>query len=226
MALTVWLVLAAAWVIFIIPVLMLRRRVDRHAWPAWTTMLQGDVGAHFAYLRDLFEGNAELARDMAMLAKRHRARGAEAARARLTGALDLLETLSRSMRGRLDEWLVVCRAALALYPLPPLADAAYRLRALRTLARLHAVAHLAPVTSGERFRLRLRVLDWGFRLVGTSARRAKSRLPTDGAVPPTAWRQASSLAHDFGALSSEALTTARGLLAVVAARAAPTGDGE
>ncbi len=120
MALTVWLVLAAAWVIFIIPVLMLRRRVDRHAWPAWTTTLHGDVGAHFAYLRDLFEGNAELARDMAMLAKRHRARGAEAARARLTGALDLLETLSQSVRGRLDEWLVVCRAALALYPLPRL----------------------------------------------------------------------------------------------------------
>lgn len=224
MVLTVWLVLAALWVLFLIPVLALRRRVDRHAWPAWTTTLHGEVAAHFAYLREVFEGNAELVREMVVVAERHHERGAMVtARTRLRDLFGMVALFVARARERLDEWLVVCRAALALYPVPPLSGGALRLRALRGLAFMHQAVHVVAVTSGERFRLRLRMLDWGFHLLEHIARRSAGRLAHRPwpEVARTDWNRAHGVAHDFDILSHDALNSARTLLAAI-----PTASGE
>jgi hypothetical protein len=120
-------------------------------------------------------------------------------------------------RTRLDEWLVICRAALALYPLPPLPAGSFELHVLRGLGTLHRVGHTFAVTSGERFRLRLRVLAWGFQLLSRSARRAGVRLGQRPGheVRRVDWRRARAVTHDFDALSRETLGSARGLLAAV-----------
>lgn len=217
MVLAVWLTLAALWVLFLVPVLVLRRRVDRYAWPAWRIALRGEVADHFAYLRELLEGNSEAVRMLLNVAEQHDARGARAqARQRLLLLFEIVGAFVGRARERLDEWLVVCRAALALYPLPPISTQALDLRTLRTLAMVHNVLHAIAVTSGERFRLRLRLLDQCFRMVAWIARRAGRRLeqrPSPDTTPGD-WRRARGVAHDFDALTYETLATARGLLAV------------
>ena len=220
MALTAWLVLTMVWLLFTIPVLLLRRHVDRHAWPAWTAALKGDVAQHFTYLRELFEGDAEMVRRLAEVAERHRQRNTGPARERLRAVFALVEDLSARVLQRLDEWLIVCRAALALYPLAPPPVGAFHLRSLRWLAGAHALAHWVPVTSGERFRLRLRMLDLGFRRLRAVASKSRTRLASANAVRPREWRTGFEVAQDFGTLSTEALTSAEGLLRVVGARSA------
>lgn len=218
MVLTIWMALAAAWILFLVPVLALRRRVDRYAWPAWQLTLRGEVADHFAYLREVLDGNAELVADMLAVAERHHARGATTtARTRLGQLFRMVDSFVERARVRLDEWLVVCRAALALYPLPPLPRGAFELRALRGLGAVERAAHIVAVTSGERFRLRLRVLDWGFRLLAWTARRRVRRLGRRPAhaVARGDWRRAHAVTHDFEALSYETLGAARGLLAAV-----------
>lgn len=217
-ALIVWLALAAVWLLFLVPILRLRRHVDRHAWPAWTAALNGELEEHFSYLRELFEGNAEMVRDMAALAELHRGRGdARTARQRLVDLFSLVETCASRARERLAEWLVICRAALALYPTPPLPPSAFSLRSLRRLAWLHRLVHATVVTSAERFRLRLRALDHGFRLLVRFARRAGARTARRPATDLAAadCRDARDIAHDFGELSRETLDTGGRLLAVV-----------
>jgi hypothetical protein len=185
------------------------------------------VAAHFAYLHDLFEGNAEMIQDLVVAARRHDARGAHAmARERLETLFLLIDDLCSRANERLDEWLVVCRAALALYPLPALPRAQFRLRSMRGLAIFHSATHLVPVTSAERFRLRLRVLGLGFRQLRRVARREVHAVKGQARqAAGRLWRRAEHVAHDFNALSSEALATAEGLLRVVGARA-PNGGAE
>lgn len=215
MALTFWLLLAAAWIASLVPVLHLRRHIDRHAWPAWTAALRGELASHFAYLEELLEGNDEVLRNLAASAEAHAKRGAQAAaKRRLTGVFELVEDCARAIGERLDEWLVVCRAALALYPVESLPTSAFRLPSLRGLAMVHAAAHAVPVTSGERFRLRVRALGWGFRRLWRIAQRAGGRLRRrrGDTASTNDWRASRALVHDFGALSAEALQSARALL--------------
>lgn len=215
MALSFWLTLALVWVVFLVPVLRLRRRVDRHAWPAWTATLHGELAAHYAYLAEVLEGNAELVRSSAALAGTHAQRGAHAvARQRLGILFGLVESCTAAMIERLDEWLVVCRAAVTLYPVEPLPLKSLKLPALRGISVVHRAAHAVVVTSGERFRLRLRVLDWALHRLRGIARRARGRLMTRVAddLRPSDWRTAQAVTHDFAALSDEALVSAHGLL--------------
>lgn len=217
MVLIVWLSLAAAWVLFLVPVLVVRRRVDRYAWPAWQMVLVDDVADHYAYLRELLEGNQALLRELFTVAERHRERGRlPQARERLGSLFEIVAGFVGRARERLDEWLVICRAALALYPLDPPEVGRFRLRALRGVARVHHALHRLAVTSGERFRLRLRTLDQSFRLLARISDRTGKRFGGRRVNDPLRadWDRASAIVHDFDVLSEETLRSARALLAV------------
>ena len=215
MATLIWVALGLLWMLTLIPFLYARRVIDRQQWPVWTRLLEGDAARQFAYQRDLHADETQAVVDGVTLAADHFARGHnERAHQRLTAALHALGLCSRAARARVQEWWAACRAAASLVPMPPLARGLFRLGVLRLLASVHYVAHHVPVTSGERFRLRLRLLGWGFELLARGAGRLMARLERSPQLieAPTTWTDAHGLAHDFAALSSATLDSLQALL--------------
>jgi hypothetical protein len=210
-----WTGLGLAWLLALLPFLALRRLVDRVHWRVWVQVLHGHAADCLAALRLVCRANALAVAEGVDLAQAHHERGhGVVARERLLSVLRAAQHFAARTRGRLLEWHLACRAALQLAPLPPLRARRFHLGGLRGLARLHFLAHLVPATEGERFRLRLRVLDRAHRWLAGGAARAARRLaerPEAIEVPAT-WRQARSVAHDFDALTDETLASAEALL--------------
>jgi hypothetical protein len=210
----IWLALGLVWLVSLLPFLYARRVIDQVQWPVWTEVLEGHAARHVAYLRDLYADESQVVVEGIALAQSHFARGQrERARQVLCASLQALAECSGAARLRVREWWLACRAAASLVPVPPLARGAFRLARLRQLSGLHRVAHTLPVTSGERFRLRLRLLDWGFAIVGRYAKRAPLPQPQRSTLDSAdTWTQAHDLALDFQALCNAALDSLCALL--------------
>ncbi len=100
------------------------------------------------------------------------------------------------------------RMVTALMPLPPLSAGAFRLRSIRTLAGLSAVAHHLLVTVPERFRLRLIVLRRGFLIVLRAlAQRRPETAPR--------WAFVIDALADWHTLDAETLESFRALVTAV-----------
>ncbi len=215
MATLIWIALGLMWLLTLLPFLYARRLVDRVQWPMWTQVLEGHAARHFAYLREIYAGESQAIVDGVTLAASHDARGQrERAREVLCAVLAALQECSHAAGLRVREWWLACRAAACLVPVPPLERSAFRVSTLRRLAALNRAAHPLVVTAAERFRLRLRLLDWGFRFVSRDAARLATRSASDTQAleASDACTRAGDLAHDFRALGQQTLDSLHALL--------------
>lgn len=119
----------------------------------------------------------------------------------------LIEAYAPRMVNALGAWLVLSRMAAAIAPVRPLRPRDFRLAQLSYLAQLGRFFHHLLVSTGERFRLRVHILQRGFRTVASLALRWRQQ-----PARPPAWEDVGAVHHDVGALSAESLLTFRTLL--------------
>lgn len=208
-----WLFFAAAWLAFLLPLVWQRIRARDEGWRPWDIVLSGEMEGRYDYLREVFEGNAELVD--ALLGDAPAPGGVERTRESTDWGLTALDGFVATARERLVEWQELARVVAAEVPSTPspLRGQRFRLPALR---RLMGLAALRPAVLGfgrSTLGQRLSLLEHGFRLVGNAGAALSARLMSE------AWARVRShsvcLAHDFAVLSREALTSARALLAAL-----------
>lgn len=208
-----WLLLVAAWLAFLIPLLWHRVRAQDDLWPAWTLVLVGETEARYDYLREVFEGNAELVE--AFLGEIPTPGAVERTRESTTWGLIALDGFVVTARERLAEWQDLARVIEAEIPgpLPRLRSGDYRLQGVRRLVRAAALRALLAPPGARCLSRRLFVLERAFAIVGRGGSELAARMALE------AWSVVRSrsviLAHDFKALSQEALASARALLAAL-----------
>ncbi|HKC13633.1 MAG TPA: hypothetical protein VKI41_16535 [Vicinamibacteria bacterium] len=134
-------------------------------------------------------------------------------------AYSVVEQATPERLSRLRAMSLCCRMAAAIVPLPPLRPADFQLRRLATGAGLAAAIHDFLFTSAERFRLRLGVLRFGFRLVQRAMRRSTDRLRRSPETAPS-WVDFASAKSDFKRLDLDHAQSFRALLASLAAQEA------
>ena len=145
----------------------------------------------------------------------------EAEEARSRGDLDvakrlvdegcqLIEEFAPRMVRALAAMAVLSRMAAAVAPERPLRPRDFRLAQLVHLAQISRFFHYLLVTTAERFRLRVYVLQRGFRTVAALALRWRE-------TSPRSWDGVDAANHDVGTLSNESLLTFRTLLVSLAA---------
>jgi hypothetical protein len=139
-------------------------------------------------------------------AARARDQGDLAAAFRLVDAgCELIAAFTPRMVHALAAWMVLSRMAAAVAPVRPLRPRDFRLAQLVQLAYLSRFLHHLVVSTAERFRLRLYLLQRGFRTVGALARRWRG-------APVTPWSDLAAAHHDVGTLAEESLESLRVLL--------------
>jgi hypothetical protein len=131
-------------------------------------------------------------------------------------AYSVVEQATPDRLARLKAMSVCCRMAAAIVPLPPLRPVDFQLRGLATGAGLATALHDFLFTSVERFRLRLGVLRFGFRLVQRAMRRSTDRLRRSPDTVPS-WTDFASAKSDFKRLDLDHAQSFRALLASLAA---------
>jgi hypothetical protein len=131
-------------------------------------------------------------------------------------AYSVVEQATPDRLARLRAMSVCCRMAAAIVPLPPLRPVDFQLRQLATWAGLTAALHEFLFTSAERFRLRLGVLRFGFRLVQRAMRRSTDRLRRSPDTAPS-WTDFAAAKSDFKRLDLDHAQSFRALLASLAA---------
>lgn len=142
-----------------------------------------------------------------------------AARRRSMGELDeayrLLEIGCASVAAfvpgrlaRLRQMIRLSRAVAAMRPACPLRPSAFKLRRVALLVALSRAAHEILVTTGCRFRLRLRCIARAFHVVALAVHRDTHRVRTDA----TRWQGLSSGRADLRTLNAETLDSYRILL--------------
>ena len=140
---------------------------------------------------------------------------AQAEEARAAGRLDdalrlldegctLIEEFSPRMVHALGAMAVLSRMAAAIAPVRPLRPEGFKLAQLAQLAHVSRFFHHLLVSTAERFRLRVFLLQRGFRTVALLAVRWRRPAPE--------WNSVSAVRHDTGTLTDEALLTFRILL--------------
>lgn len=110
---------------------------------------------------------------------------------------------------RLREMIRMSRAVSAMLPARTLPWPTLRLGSLASLAAARRLLHPFLVTTGERFRLRVRLLVYAFGLVLRSLRRHTQR----AAHAERSWRRIDDLRMDLAELNSETLDCYRAVLA-------------
>ena len=111
---------------------------------------------------------------------------------------ELIAAFAPRMVHALAAWMVLSRMAAAVAPVQPLRPRDFRLAQLVQLAYLSRFLHHLLVSTAERFRLRLYVLQRGFRTVGALALRWRG-------ASVTPWSELAAAHHDVGTLSEESL---------------------
>jgi hypothetical protein len=106
----------------------------------------------------------------------------------------------------LSAWLALSRMASAIAPARPLRPADFRLAQLAHLAQLGRFAHHLMVSTADRFRLRVHMLQRGLRTVAGLALRWR------GTAPLPDWKDVEAVHRDVSALRTEALATFKTLL--------------
>ena len=217
-ALGLWPVLALLWLLLVVPAWMRRRRSEAWRWPVWRVVLRGETAGRYAYLREVFEGNARVLADLLRLAHEHRAKGSPGQAYETLGWLFVgLRDFARTARARLVEWRVLSTVVQAHVPGPLPALRASSLRR----PELRALAWGQSVRRGSSLRSRLTVLGWGFavlRLAGEHLRRRATNhieaVDRDerGSAPEVLWQRGDDAVADFAVLSQETLATAHALL--------------
>jgi len=137
---------------------------------------------------------------------------------RLLGlAYSVVEQTTPDRLTRLKAMSLCCRMAAAIVPLPPLRPADFRLRQLATEAGLAAALHDLLFTTGERFRLRLGLLRFGFHLVLRTMRRSLEQLKRSPGAPPS-WADFASAKDDFKKLDLDHTRSLQALMASLVAQ--------
>jgi hypothetical protein len=132
-------------------------------------------------------------------------------------AYSVVEQATPDRLTRLKAMSMCCRMASAILPLPPLRPADFQLRQLATWAGLGAGLHEFLFTSRERFRLRLGVLRFGFRLVRRAMRRSTEHLKRSPGTLPS-WADFASAKDDFKKLDLDHAQSFRALMASLSAQ--------
>jgi hypothetical protein len=179
---------------------------------SWEELLLPGQHARLQALREHAELDAHLA-DRAhgkALRARNRARQEEATRL-LTLAAAVIEEAIPDRVTRLRGMAVFSRMATAWVPLPAMLPRDFRIPDLATLAGLSAIVHHLLVTLGERFRLKLWVATWGYRIVGRVASRSSAR-SRDERHAREAWTEFEAALSDFKTLDREHVELFRTLL--------------
>jgi hypothetical protein len=118
---------------------------------------------------------------------------------------ELIAAFAPRMVHALAAWMALSRMAAAVAPVQPLRPRDFHLAQLVQLAYLNRFLHHLLVSTAERFRLRVYVLQRGFRTVGALALRWRG-------APVTPWSDLAAAHHDVGTLSEESLESLRVLL--------------
>lgn len=118
---------------------------------------------------------------------------------------ELISAFAPKMVHALAAWMVLSRMAAAVAPVHPLRPRDFKLAQLVQLAYLSRFLHHLVVSTAERFRLRVYMLQRGFRTVGALALRWRG-------APVTHWSELAAAHHDMGILSEESLESLRILL--------------
>jgi hypothetical protein len=118
---------------------------------------------------------------------------------------ELIAAFAPKMVHALAAWMVLSRMAAAVAPVKPLRPRDFHLAQLVQIAYLSRFLHHLVVSTAERFRLRVYLLQRGFRVVGALALRWRG-------APVTPWNELAAVRHDVNTLSQESLETLRVLL--------------
>lgn len=124
---------------------------------------------------------------------------------------ELIEAFAPRMVRALAAMTVLSRMAAAIAPVRPLRPADFRVQQLVHLAYVSRFLHHLLVSTAERFRLRVYLLQRGFRTIGGLALRWRR-------TPAPAMDGLGDVKHDVVTLSDESLLTFRTLLVSLAAR--------
>lgn len=213
-----WLPLLGGWLLFMLPLLWRRFREGSTDWQAWTVVLSGEMEARYDYLREIFEGNAELVDSL--LADGRAPRGLARTPASVSWGLTAVDAFAGTAVERLQEWQQIARVVEAEVPesLPGLRTTTYRLAGVQRAVWRRAVQRPIARLFGAAFGMRLTALALGFAVVRRSGASLHKTLTV--ALWADALRRAHVIAHDFRALSVDTLVSARALLAAIERRAA------
>ncbi len=127
---------------------------------------------------------------------------------------DLIEQMAPTMIRALAAMAVLSRMAAAIAPVRPLRPKDFRVGQLVQLARLNRFVHHLLVTTGERFRFRVFVLQRGFKTIAALVFRWTHRA---GPAAGPQWAHLAAAHQDVGTLSDESLEMFRTLLVSLAA---------
>jgi hypothetical protein len=203
----IWLALVTLWALVVARALWRRGSAPAPAWSGWNVALGGAMAQRYAYLREVFEGNAAIVRRFL-----EDAAGAPADRACevFEWGLTALAAFVPTARERLDEWHTLAAVVEAEVPgpWPAVRRNDFALPELRRLAarerwrlRLGGDAGFAP---------RVAFLRRGFEAAARAGAALAARVEVDD--PAAVRARAQALAHDFDALCRETLTCAQVLL--------------
>jgi hypothetical protein len=126
----------------------------------------------------------------------------------------VIEYYTPTMIRALGAMAVLSRMAAAIAPVRPLRPKDFRLAQIVHLAQLNRFFHYLLVTTAERFRFRVYILQRGFRTLGALVFRS-SQHGRPGQTPD--WPQLEAANHDVVTLSEESIETFRALLVSLAA---------
>jgi hypothetical protein len=202
-----WLILGAWCVIGAAILAIDGRRRERVLSRDWELILTPRGEHAFRKLEDDVRAELELAELTYTEAEEARQRGDLDGALRLVDeGCQLIEEYAPRMVRALAAMAVLSRMAAAVAPVRPLRPRDFRLAQLVHLAQVSRFFHYLLVSTAERFRLRVYVLQRGFRTVAALALRWRET----PAVPR--WDGVDAANHDVGTLSNESLLTFRTLL--------------
>jgi hypothetical protein len=204
------LVIGLAWIALAAPVLWLAGWLRVRSMRTWSELLGPEASDHFGYLE------RSVAREMRTWDATYDFARSRLDEGRLPEACRLLDIGCRTieafvpdMLGRLRCIAVYSRAVSAMFPVAPLSPHGFQSRGLAGLAWLDRSLHHLLVTTGERLRLKLRILVWAFKLAAGSLRSTTRDAAAD---PIAAWGKISDIRADLRSLNGESVESFRVLL--------------
>jgi hypothetical protein len=206
-----WLIIGAWFVIGAAILIIDGRRRERTLSRDWELILTSRGESAFRRLEDDVKTELELAELTYHEAEEAHQRGDNEVAMRLVDeGCQLIEEFAPRMVRALAAMAVLSRMAAAVAPVRPLRPRDFRLAQLVHLAQISRFFHYLLVTTAERFRLRVYVLQRGFRTVAALALRWRetAAAPRDGVHAAN---------HDVSTLSNESLLTFRTLLVSLSA---------
>jgi hypothetical protein len=206
-----WIILGA-WCLIGAAILVIDgRRRERTLSREWELILTPRGEHAFRKLEEDVQAELELATITYHEAEEARLRGdTELAKRMVDEGCQLIEEFAPRMVRALAAMAVLSRMAAAVAPVRPLRPRDFRLAQLVHLAQVSRFFHYLLVTTAERFRLRVYVLQRGFRTVAALALRWRE-------TSHHRWDGVDAANHDVGTLSNESLLTFRTLLVSLAA---------